>query len=97
MVVTLILLLCVGVTLQRGRGCGDDGDSEAAGREVRTERWVGHKEGETEGRRDGGMEGRREREAAEETDMLNVDGEVNPLRWRSDCNLMQRLVFPLMT
>lgn len=97
MVVTLILLLCVGVTLQRGRGCGDDGDGEAAGREVRSERWVGHKEGETEGRRDGGMEGRREREAAEETDMLNVDGEVNPLRWRSDCNLMQRLVFPLMT
>lgn len=97
MVVTLILLLCVGVTLQRGRGCGDDGDGEAAGREVRTERWVGHKEGETEGWRDGGTEGRREREAAEETDMLNVDGEVNPLRWRSDCNLMQRLVFPLMT
>lgn len=43
------------------------------------------------------MEGWRDGEAAEETDMLNVDGEVNPLRWRSDGNLMQRLVFPLMT
>ena len=38
-----------------------------------------------------------ERETAEETDMLNIDGEVNLLRRRSDCNLMQRLVFPLMT
>lgn len=72
---------------------GKEAEDEAPERKDDRDLWLSV-EG---GRRDGGTEGRREREAAEETDMLNVDGEVNPLRWRSDCNLMQRLVFPLMT
>lgn len=39
--VTLILLLCVCVKLQRGRRCGGDGDGQAAGWEVRTGRGDG--------------------------------------------------------
>lgn len=65
-------------------------DGEAAGREVRK------RQTDTK-REDGGTEGQTGGGLRVGTDMLNTDGRREGDRWRSVCNLMQRLVFPLMT